>query len=57
MSRQIISDGCHPAEQKNGDFVTLRRLSPDREELNGGGAHVRDFIFKSAQQEEALHHI
>ncbi|CAA7411060.1 unnamed protein product [Spirodela intermedia] len=32
-------------------------LSPDREELDGGGAHVRDFILRSAQQEEALHRI
>ncbi|CAA6674273.1 unnamed protein product [Spirodela intermedia] len=27
------------------------------EELDGGGAHVRDFILRSAQQEEALHRI
>ncbi|CAA7405822.1 unnamed protein product [Spirodela intermedia] len=27
------------------------------QELDGGGAHVRDFILKSAQQEEALHRI
>ncbi|CAA7405820.1 unnamed protein product [Spirodela intermedia] len=42
---------------KNGDFAALRRLSPDREGLDGGEARVRDFILKSAQQEEALHHI
>ncbi|CAA6672278.1 unnamed protein product [Spirodela intermedia] len=28
--------------RKNGDFAALRRLSPDREELDGGGAHVRE---------------
>ncbi|CAA7393404.1 unnamed protein product [Spirodela intermedia] len=27
------------------------------QELDGGGAHVRDFILRSAQQEEALHRI
>ncbi|CAB1184495.1 unnamed protein product [Spirodela intermedia] len=48
---------CHPAERKNGDFAALRRLSPDGEELDGGGARVRDFILRSAQQEEALHRI
>ncbi|CAA6674271.1 unnamed protein product [Spirodela intermedia] len=52
---------CHPAEWKNGDFAALRRLSPDREELDGGGAHVGrmsgSFILRSAQQEEALHRI
>ncbi|CAA6675503.1 unnamed protein product [Spirodela intermedia] len=42
---------------KNGDFVALRRLSPDGEELDGGGARVRSFILRSAQQEEALHRI
>ncbi|CAA7393110.1 unnamed protein product [Spirodela intermedia] len=35
----------------------LWRLSPDGEELDGGGAHVRDFILRSTQQEEALHRI
>ncbi|CAA7411067.1 unnamed protein product [Spirodela intermedia] len=50
--------GCHPAERKNGDFAALRRLSPDGEELDGGGACVRErFILRSAQQEEALHRI
>ncbi|CAA6654328.1 unnamed protein product [Spirodela intermedia] len=57
MGRRVVSGGCHPAERKNGDFAALRRLSPDGEELNGGGACVRDFILKSAQQEEALHRI
>ncbi|CAA7411074.1 unnamed protein product [Spirodela intermedia] len=33
------------------------KLSLDGEELNGGGARVKDFILKSAQQEEALHRI
>ncbi|CAA6674642.1 unnamed protein product [Spirodela intermedia] len=42
---------------KNDDFAALRRLSPDGEELDGGGARVRDFILRSAQQEEALHRI
>ncbi|CAA7393099.1 unnamed protein product [Spirodela intermedia] len=28
--------------RKNGDFATLWRLSPDGEELDGGGAHVRE---------------
>ncbi|CAA7397714.1 unnamed protein product [Spirodela intermedia] len=23
MGRQIVSDSCHPAEQKNGDFIVL----------------------------------
>ncbi|CAA7407859.1 unnamed protein product [Spirodela intermedia] len=36
MGHQIISSGCHSAERKNGDFVTLQRLSPDIEELDGG---------------------
>ncbi|CAA7407822.1 unnamed protein product [Spirodela intermedia] len=44
-------------KRKNGDFAALRRLSPDGEELDGGGARVRDFILRSAQQEEALHRI
>ncbi|CAA7392268.1 unnamed protein product [Spirodela intermedia] len=26
MGHQIISGGCHPAEQKNGDFAALRQL-------------------------------
>ncbi|CAA6674601.1 unnamed protein product [Spirodela intermedia] len=37
----IIFGGCHPVEWKNGDFAALWRL----------------FILKSAEQEEALHHI
>ncbi|CAA7401994.1 unnamed protein product [Spirodela intermedia] len=49
------------SEWKNNNFVTIRRLSPNREELDGGGAHVghvsRSFILKSTQQEEALHRI
>ncbi|CAA6654665.1 unnamed protein product [Spirodela intermedia] len=28
MGRRVVSSGCHSAEQKNGDFVALRRLSP-----------------------------
>ncbi|CAA7407831.1 unnamed protein product [Spirodela intermedia] len=50
-------------DRKNGDFAALRRLSPDGEELDGGGArmkvgHVLDnFIFKPAQREEALYPI
>ncbi|CAA7400835.1 unnamed protein product [Spirodela intermedia] len=56
MGRRIVSGGCHPAERKNGNFVALRQLSPDGEELDGGGARVRkSFILKSPQQEEALH--
>ncbi|CAA7393088.1 unnamed protein product [Spirodela intermedia] len=54
---KVVSSSCHLAERKNGDFVALWRLSPDGEELDGGGAHVRDFILRSAQQEEALHRI
>ncbi|CAA7394455.1 unnamed protein product [Spirodela intermedia] len=63
MGRRIVSGGCHLAQRKNGDFAALRRLSPDGEELDGGGAHMevgrvsRSFILKSAQQDEALHHI
>ncbi|CAA7411062.1 unnamed protein product [Spirodela intermedia] len=53
----IASGTLSGAEWKNGNFVALRRLSPDKEELDGGGVHVRDFILKSAQQEEALHRI
>ncbi|CAA6663337.1 unnamed protein product [Spirodela intermedia] len=45
------------ARWKNGDFVALRRLSPDEEELDGGGARVKSFILRSMQQEEALHRI
>ncbi|CAA7393063.1 unnamed protein product [Spirodela intermedia] len=26
MGRRVISGGCHPAEQKNGDFAALRQL-------------------------------
>ncbi|CAA7399794.1 unnamed protein product [Spirodela intermedia] len=55
MGRQIISGGCHPTKWKNNNFMTLRRLSSDGEELDGGGARVKDFILRSAQQEEALH--
>ncbi|CAA7397718.1 unnamed protein product [Spirodela intermedia] len=57
MGRQVIFDGCHLVERKNGDFAALWWLSLDREELDGGGACVKNFILKSAQQEEALHHI
>ncbi|CAA7405817.1 unnamed protein product [Spirodela intermedia] len=57
VGRRIVSGGCHPAERKNGDFAALRRLSPDGEELDGGGARVGSFILRSAQQEEALHRI
>ncbi|CAA7401509.1 unnamed protein product [Spirodela intermedia] len=32
-------------------------FSAPRVELDGGGACIRDFILKSAQQEEALHRI
>ncbi|CAA6675705.1 unnamed protein product [Spirodela intermedia] len=42
MGRRIVSGGCHLAQRKNGDFAALRRLSPDGEELDGGGAHVRE---------------
>ncbi|CAA6674579.1 unnamed protein product [Spirodela intermedia] len=42
MGRRIVFGGCHPVERKNGDFATLWRLSPDGEELDGGGAHVRE---------------
>ncbi|CAA6675661.1 unnamed protein product [Spirodela intermedia] len=42
---------------KNGDFAALRRLSPDGEELDGGGRVLGSFILRSAQQEEALHRI
>ncbi|CAA7409012.1 unnamed protein product [Spirodela intermedia] len=48
----------HSKFWKNGDFAALRRLSPDREALDGGGARVKEsFILRSAQQEEALHRI
>ncbi|CAA7394590.1 unnamed protein product [Spirodela intermedia] len=57
MGRRVVSGGCHPVERKNSDFAALRRLPPDGEELDGGGAHVKDFILRSAQQEEALHRI
>ncbi|CAA6673159.1 unnamed protein product [Spirodela intermedia] len=40
MGRQIVSGGCHSAEWKNGDFAALWRLSPDGEELDGGGRQV-----------------
>ncbi|CAA6670187.1 unnamed protein product [Spirodela intermedia] len=45
MGRRIVSGGYHPAEQKNSDFAALQWLSPDGEELDGGGAR------------EALHRI
>ncbi|CAA7393062.1 unnamed protein product [Spirodela intermedia] len=57
MGRQVVSGGYHPAERKNGDFAALRRLSPDGEELDGGGRVSGSFILRSAQQEEALHRI
>ncbi|CAA7400834.1 unnamed protein product [Spirodela intermedia] len=38
MGRRIVSRGCHLAERKNGDSTALWRLSPDGEELDGGGA-------------------
>ncbi|CAA6665155.1 unnamed protein product [Spirodela intermedia] len=57
MDHRIISDGCHSAKRKDGDFAALRRLSSDGEELDGGGVHVRDFILKFTQQEKALHRI
>ncbi|CAA7404009.1 unnamed protein product [Spirodela intermedia] len=43
MSRRIIFSSCHLVERKNDNFTTLRRLSSDKEELDGGGAHVRDW--------------
>ncbi|CAA7410406.1 unnamed protein product [Spirodela intermedia] len=57
MGRRVIFGGCHPVKQKNGNFAALRQLSLDGEELDGGGVRVRDFILRSAQQEEALHRI
>ncbi|CAA6667551.1 unnamed protein product [Spirodela intermedia] len=39
MGHQIVFGGCHLAERKNSDFAALWRLSPDGEELDGGGAH------------------
>ncbi|CAA6674052.1 unnamed protein product [Spirodela intermedia] len=48
---------CHLVEQKNSDFAALWRLSPDREELDGGGRMLGSFMFRSTQQEEALHRI
>ncbi|CAA6674749.1 unnamed protein product [Spirodela intermedia] len=42
---------------ENGDFAALRQLSPDGEELDGGGRVLGSFILRSAQQEEALHRI
>ncbi|CAA6661359.1 unnamed protein product [Spirodela intermedia] len=35
MGRQVIFDGCHLVERKNGDFAALWWLSLDREELDG----------------------
>ncbi|CAA6670461.1 unnamed protein product [Spirodela intermedia] len=26
MGRRVVFDGCHPVEQKNGNFAALRRL-------------------------------
>ncbi|CAA7407051.1 unnamed protein product [Spirodela intermedia] len=58
MGRRVVSGSCHLAERKNSDFAALRQLSPNGEELDGGGARVREsFILKSAQQEEALYRI
>ncbi|CAA6673385.1 unnamed protein product [Spirodela intermedia] len=34
MGRQIVSGSCHLVEWKNDDSANLRRLSPNREELN-----------------------
>ncbi|CAA6674272.1 unnamed protein product [Spirodela intermedia] len=31
MGRRVVFGGCHLAEQKNSDFASLRRLSPERE--------------------------
>ncbi|CAA7405268.1 unnamed protein product [Spirodela intermedia] len=42
MGHRIVSGSCHPVEWKNGNFAALWWLSPDGEELDGGGAHVRD---------------
>ncbi|CAA6674701.1 unnamed protein product [Spirodela intermedia] len=57
MSHQIVSGSCHSTNKKIGDFATLRRLSPHEEELDGGRCMLWSFILRSAQQEEALHHI
>ncbi|CAA6673244.1 unnamed protein product [Spirodela intermedia] len=46
-----------PGGAENGDFAALRRLSPNGEELDGGGRMLGSFILRSAQQEEALHRI
>ncbi|CAA6674783.1 unnamed protein product [Spirodela intermedia] len=47
MGRRVVSGGCHLAERKNGDFAALRRLSPDEEELDGGGRVSRSFILSN----------
>ncbi|CAA7393271.1 unnamed protein product [Spirodela intermedia] len=38
MGCRVVSGSYHPAERKNDDFAALWRLSPDGEELDGGGA-------------------
>ncbi|CAA7407501.1 unnamed protein product [Spirodela intermedia] len=57
MDHRVVSGGCHPAKQKNSNFAALWWLSLDGKELDGGGARVRSFILRSAQQEEVLHRI
>ncbi|CAA6675351.1 unnamed protein product [Spirodela intermedia] len=46
-----------PDGVENDDFAVLRQLSPDGEELDGGGCMSGSFILRSTQQDEALHHI
>ncbi|CAA7409168.1 unnamed protein product [Spirodela intermedia] len=58
MRRQCTRVLSVREDRRAVNFVALRWLSLDGEELNGGGACVREsFILKSTQQEEALHHI
>ncbi|CAA7394458.1 unnamed protein product [Spirodela intermedia] len=45
MGRRVISDGCHPVEQKNGDFAGA----------SSSGPHSKRRLFITS--EEALHRI
>lgn len=42
MSHQIVSNDCHLLEQKDDNFVALQWLSPNRDKLNGCGAHLKE---------------
>ncbi|CAA7406612.1 unnamed protein product [Spirodela intermedia] len=42
---RIVSGSYHPVERKNSNFAALRKMSPNGEELDGGGAREANICF------------